>query len=119
MVKMINFMYTLPQFKKCFILYENKEGKKCETLKVMKREVGPSILMLREQMLEKAKVFDHHPWTHLISISKPTDGQSCPHIELLAQESCWKVGRDRMSPFTWLMGSLEAPGQISLIFHLE
>lgn len=58
-------MYTLPQFKKCFILYENKEGKKCETQEVMKREVGPSILMLREQMLNKAKVFDHHPWTHL------------------------------------------------------
>ena len=100
MVKMVNFMYTLPQFKKCFILYENKEGKKCETQKVMKRGVGPFILTLREHVLDKAKVFDHHPWTRLICVSKPTDGQGCPHTELLSQKSCWKVGRDRIPPFT-------------------
>ena len=116
MVKMVNFMYTLPQFKKCFILYENKEGKKCETQKVMKRGVGPFILTLREHVLDKAKVFDHHPWTRLICVSKPTAGQGCPHTELLSQKSCWKVGRDRIPPFTWLLGSLEPPGQSLLFF---
>ena len=95
---------------------KNKEGKKYEIQKVMKRGVGPSILTLRQQMLDKATVFDHHLWTHLISISKPTAGQSCPHIDLLSQKSCCKVGRDRMSSFTWLMGSLEHPGQSLLFF---